>query len=74
MTTTTLTHEQKRNIAVKFIVYSDGWFMCATNWSKSYSAGVREFATEADALAAGKERTKDNICIYGFNEFGERIQ
>lgn len=74
MTTQILTHEEKRNIAVKFIVYSDGWFMCSTNWSKSYSAGVTEFTTEAAALAAGKEKTKDSISIYGFNEFGERIQ
>lgn len=70
----TLSYEERRNIPVKFIIHSDGWFMCATNWSKSYSAGVSEFNNEEDAKLAANARTKDMIDIYQFNEFGERIK
>lgn len=66
--------ETQRTIPVKFIVYSDGYYMCATNWSKSYSAGVLEFNSEIEAISAANARTKDNINIYAFNQVGERIQ
>lgn len=66
--------EEARKIPVKFIVYSEGWFMCSSNWSKSYSAGVIEFDSEEEAVIAAKLRCKNNIQIYGFNEIGERIK
>lgn len=76
MTSSISTHEEKRKVAVKYIVtdskYGQTRYMCVTNWSGSYSAGVMEFDSEAAALEAAKERT-DSPLLYGFNEFGERI-
>jgi len=77
--TTQLTREDLRKIAVKFIVHAEGWYMCSTNWSKSYSAGVIEYTSELEAITAAKARINDepghhSLDIYAFNQFGERIQ
>lgn len=70
-----ISHEEKRKIAVKFIVHHNGQFMCVTNWSNSYSAGVCEFNSDQEAKEAGNARINSgSVQIYGFNEFGERIQ
>jgi hypothetical protein len=71
-----ITTEEKRKIAVKFIVYDNnygGRYMCVTNWSGGYSAGVMEFNSEPEALIAAKDRTDEPV-IHAYNEFGERIK
>lgn len=65
--------ESARKVAVKFIVNSDNCFMCKTNWSKTYSAGVEEFTSLDAANDAAKLRTKTPYKVYQFNSIGERI-
>jgi hypothetical protein len=74
-----LSHEEKRKIPVKFIVTANfneqTHYMCKTNWSLGYSAGVEEFDNENEALAHARNRTENgNYSIQSYNEFGERIQ
>lgn len=67
---------ENRNIIKHFIVTdifsNEIRYMCRTNWSGSYSAGVMEFDTKEAALAASSGRT-DSPVLYGFNQFGERV-
>lgn len=65
--------EEQRKIPVKYVVFSDGWYLCGTNWSKSYSAGVMEFSTSEAANEERRRRTADRCVLHGFNSRGERI-